>query len=206
MQLLVMLEAMQGILAGLLVAFLLGIAFATGTLLASNDNLRVEERRAVFGLGLVEQDKLQRDFVLLAPFQQLALEVHFLIRQLVYVDELPHYLPFDEPLAVAVATVKVDGTDEGFECVACEVAVVHVVMFVLADKLVESYLNGQLSKRLPLYYLAAGIGQEAFPLAWEVVKDYLADDGIEHGIAQKFQPFVVEGNAALYIFILIMRD
>ena len=44
MQLPVMLESVQSILAGFLVALLLGVTFASATLVTANDNLCVEER------------------------------------------------------------------------------------------------------------------------------------------------------------------
>ena len=66
-QLPVMLEAIQGILARFLMTLFLGIALAAGTLHATYDNLRVEEWRTVFVLCLVEQDVFEGYFVLLAP-------------------------------------------------------------------------------------------------------------------------------------------
>lgn len=47
MQLPVMLESVQSILAGFLVALLLGVAFASAALVPANDNLCIEERRPI---------------------------------------------------------------------------------------------------------------------------------------------------------------
>lgn len=48
MQFLVVLKAVQGILAGFLMALLLRIAFAAGTFMARYDHLCAEQRRAIF--------------------------------------------------------------------------------------------------------------------------------------------------------------
>lgn len=72
-----------------------------------------------------------------------------------------------------------------------------LVVFVLADKLVESYLRCEPSERLSLHNLASCIGEEAFSLLWKVVEDYLTYNGIEHSITKKLEPLVVEGRAAL---------
>ena len=45
-----MVKAVQGIAAGILVAFLLGVAFAAAALMAFDEDLRAEERRAVLVL------------------------------------------------------------------------------------------------------------------------------------------------------------
>ena len=146
MQFVVVLEAVKGILAGFLVAFLFGIAFAASTFRAIDDNLCVEERRTVIVLCFVEQDVFQGDSVLLTPFQQFAFEVHFLISQLVNVDETMQYLLRYEALAMGESPVKIDGTNECFEGIAGEIAVVRLVVFVATDKLVETYLLCQISQ------------------------------------------------------------
>ena len=188
---------MQGITACFLMAFLLRITFAASTFVPIDDHLCVEERRTVFCLCLVEQDVLERDLMFLTPFQQLALEVHFLIGQLVDVYEAMHYLLTDEGLAMSIASVEIDGSDKSLESVAGKVAVVRLVVFVLTDKLVESYFRRQPSERLSLHNLASCIGEEAFSLLWKVVEDYLAYDRVEHGIAKELEPLVVERRATL---------
>ena len=133
----------------------------------------------------------------LTPFQQFALEVNLLISQLVDVYEAMHYLLANEGLAMPIASVEIDGTDEGLESVAGKVAVMRLVVFVLADKLVESYLRCEPSERLSLHNLASCIGEEAFSFLWKVVEDYLTYNGIEHSIAKELEPLVVERRATL---------
>lgn len=197
MQRSVVLEAMQGITACLLMAFFLRITFAASTFVPIDDHLCVEERRTVFCLCLVEQDVLERDLMFLTPLQQFTLEVNLLISQLVDVYEAVHYLLTDEGLAMTVAPVKIDGADKSLESVAGKVAVVRLVVFVLTDKLVESYLRCQPSERFTLHDLASCIGEEAFSLLWKVVEDYLTYNGIEHSVAKELEPLVVERRATL---------
>lgn len=135
--------------------------------------------------------------MLLTPLQQLALEVHFLIGELVDVDELTHYLLADEGLAVPIASVEIDGSDEGFESIAGKVAVVCLVLLVSADELVEAYLLSKPAKRFSLHYLASGVREEPFSLLWKVVEDYLAHHCIEHGIAQELEALVVDRRTTL---------
>lgn len=54
MQLPVVLEAMECILACLLMAFLLGVTFAASTLVSVDDDLCIEERRTVFCLRFIK--------------------------------------------------------------------------------------------------------------------------------------------------------
>ena len=197
MQLPVVLEAVQGVSAGFLMTLFLGVAFAASTFCAVNDDLRVEERRTVFGLCLIKQDIFERDFVLLAPLQQLALEVHLLIGKFVDVYEAMHYLLPDEGLAMTVPSVEINSADECFEGVACEVAVVRLVLFVATNQLVETNLCRQSSQRLALNDFAACVCQEAFSLAREVMIDNLAYDSIQHSISEELQAFIVDWRAAL---------
>ena len=192
-----MLEAMQSILACSLMALLLGIALTTGTFMAAYDNLRIEERRTILCLRLVKQHILEGYLMLLTPFQQLALEVHLLIGNLVQVDETVQYLVRYEALAISIASVQVDGSDECLKRIPTHIAVVHLVVFLASDKLVKAYLGCQLAKRLTLHDLAACISQEAFTLVGEMMIDNLAHDSTQHGIAQELQPLVVERSPAL---------
>ena len=73
----------------------------------------------------------------------------------------------------------------------------RLVVFVLADKLVESYFRCQPSERLSLHNLASCIGEEAFSLLWKVVEDYLAYNCIQNSITKELEPLVVERRATL---------
>ena len=193
MQLSVVLEAMERILACLLMALLLRIAFAASAFVPVDDNLRAEEGRAVFRLRFIKQDVFQFHLMFLTPFQEFALEVHLFVCQLVDVDEALQYPLLHEALAMSVSSVEIDGSDEGFEGVTCKVAVVRLIVLVSADELVETYLRRQSSERFPLHNLASSIRQEAFSFAREMMENYLAHDCIEDCVAKKLEPLVIEG-------------
>ena len=197
MQLPVMLESVQSILAGFLVALLLGVTFASAALVPANDNLCVEERRPIVRLRLVKQDELQGELMLLAPFKEFALEVHLLTGNLVDVYVAMQYLFYDEALAAGIPSVQIDSTYERLECITCQIAVVRLVVVVTADELVETYLYCQLAERFSLDNLATSVRQKAFTLAWKMMEDYFTHYGVQDSIAQELQAFIVERRPAL---------
>ena len=137
--------------------------------------------------------------MLLTPFQELTLEVHLFISELVDIDKTAHYLLPDEGLAMSVSSVEIDGSDEGFEGVACKVAVVRLVVLVSADELVETYLRRQSSERFPLHNLASRIRQETFAFAREVMIDDFAYNRTQNCITKELEAFVVQ---AVSVFAL----
>ena len=74
--------------------------------------------------GLFYQLKGDFHFVLLAPFDELGLEVDFLARHLVKVNVVLEDFLFHELFATFVALVQIDGSDKCFESIAVHVAVV----------------------------------------------------------------------------------
>jgi hypothetical protein len=72
-------------------------------------------------------------------------------------------------------------------------------MAVAVDESVEAGLASQAVKRVALYNLTAGVGQEAFAAALEMVIKDVADNGLQNSIAQILKPFVVLVGAALAV-------
>ena len=188
----VVLEAMQRVFACLLVTLLLGVTFSAGTFKAIDDDLRVEERRTVFGLCLIQQDIFKRDFMLLAPLQQFALEVHLLIGKFVDVYEALQNFLSDEGLAMLIPSVEIDSADERFEGIASKIAVVRLVVFVATNQLIETYLFRQFSQRCTLNNLTSCVRQETFALAGEMMEDDFAHNSTEDSISEELQAFVVD--------------
>ena len=197
MQFPVVLESMQGVPAGLLVAFLLGVALAATTFVTVDNNLGIEKWRAVLRFCFIQQDIFKGYPVFLTPLQKLALEVDFQIGHLVYVNEAVQYFLCYEAFAVSKPPVQIDGTNECLESISGKVVIVHVIAFVFLKEFVQTYLCSELSKRLTLHDFAAGVCQETFTLAGKVMINNLANDSIQYSIAQEFQPFVVDGDSAL---------
>lgn len=185
-------QAMQCVLARILVTLLFGIALASAALLSADEYLCAEIWRAVLHLALGEKNKLKWSPVLLTPLEQLALEVHFLTRHLVNVEEARQYALDDELLAVSISPIEVDCPHEGLECVSRKITIMHLAPAIAPDELVEPYFHSKSAERLALHYLASGVGEKAFAPQGKVMEDDFADDSIQHGIPQKLQPFVVE--------------
>ena len=108
---------------------------------------------------------------------------------------MPEDFLLHELLAAVVALVQVDGAYEGLEGVAVHVAVVRRGARGVFHQFVQPYFHGQLVQRLALHYLGAGVGEEAFAASLEVAVDDVAHNGVQDGVAQEFEPFVVQGAA-----------
>ena len=73
---------------------------------------------------------------------------------------------------------------------------------------------GEAVQRVALHYLAAGARKEAFALAFKVAEDYVAHYRVEYGVAQEFEPLVVDGlalgvalgHAAVHERLLVQAD
>ena len=70
-------------------------------------------------------------------------------------------------------------------------------MCVGLDEAVEPYFGCEPVEGCSLHYLAACAGEESFPLAFVAVEYDVAYYGLEDGIAEEFQPFVVERSPFL---------
>ena len=57
---------------------------------------------------------------------------------------------------------------------------------------VESETDGQSVERLARHDLGAQLGEEAFVAPRELDEQVIGGDGLDHGVAQKLQPFVVD--------------
>ena len=185
-------ELHEGFFGGLLVAFFFGEAFAFAGGDAFEDGIGAELGAVARGVYAFVELEFELDAVLLAPFEELALEVDLLACHVVKVDELADDAVAYEPVAVAVATVEIDGTHEGFKGVATQIIVVGVAGGVLPDERVETRLFCQAVEGVALHEFAACGGEKAFALALVAVEDDVAGDGFEDGVAQKFEAFVVE--------------
>ena len=59
------------------------------------------------------------------------------------------------------------------------------------DELVNAHLLCQFTQRCTTYQLRTGVGQEALTFALKMAEHDIAHDGVEDGVAQEFQTFVV---------------
>ena len=198
---LVLLEDDEALLCRRLLALLLGVAPSTATFQSFYHHHGVENVSPVLVGGLVQVLEVKANAVLLAPFQQFALEVHLLVGHLVHVDDVVEDALLHELHAAFVAKVQVDGTHESLEGIAGHVAVVTVVLLLVGlDEAVQANLHGQLAQRLALNQLAAGIGEEPLTLVFKMTVHHVAHYGIQDGIAQKLHTFVVLVPSVLALY------
>ena len=152
----------------------------------------MEHRVVILVMQLFDEFKGHFHPALLAPFDESRLEVHFFARHLVEVDVVLENLLLYEELAAVVALIQIDGADEGFESIAIHVAVVRGGAGGVLHQLVQSDFHGEFVQCFALHDFGAGVGEESFATAFEMLVDDVAHDGVEDGVAQKFQTFVVD--------------
>jgi hypothetical protein len=98
---------------------------------------------------------------------------------------------FDEAVALPVSAVEINGSHEGFECIAEQIAVVRIELGGANNVIVYAEFERQAIELLALYYFGASVGEIAFAPVGEVFVEYVGYDGVEYGIAEKFEPFVI---------------
>ena len=182
-------------LGGELLALLLAVALAVASVDALDNHAVVKHRATVAVDLLAEQFKTYVDPVLLTPFEELALEVHLFISQLVDVNHLAKDTLLHEVHTSLVTLVEIDGTDECFKSVAAQIAVVRGTMTVGENELIDAHLLRQLVEGVTLNEFGTGIGKKSLALAGEMMVHDVAHNGIENGIAEKLEPLVVDGLA-----------
>ena len=111
-------------LCGILLRFFLGISRTCSGWKPFDANFCLEYGVAVVVEELLNQLKGNLHLILLAPFDELGLEVDFLARHLVKVNVVLEDFLFHELFATFVALVQIDGSDKCFESIAVHVAVV----------------------------------------------------------------------------------
>ena len=142
------------------------------------------------------QDKGDAQLRLLSPFQEVRLEVHFLLRHLVERRVAVYHAFLHEASAASVALIQVDGADERLEGVAEDVTVMRLWAHGGDHHLVQPHLEGDAVKRIALHDLRPCAGQEALLLVGEVFVEDVGHGDAQDSVAQEFQPLVVAGVLA----------
>ena len=175
-------------------AFFFGESVALSAIDAFDDDARDELGGGAVAEHLLrEHFKLDGELVFLAPFDEFALVVFFLLRHFVDVDEAAEDDVAHEFLADGIAAVEVEGSEEGFEGIAVHVTVVgrRDGAFV-QDEFVEPDLHGELVEGVAAHEFAAQGGEVAFLLVGVALVEQVGDDGAEDGVAEVFEPLVVD--------------
>ena len=181
----------HGLLGGKLLALLLGISEADAKLHAL-DAYATAEGGTVGAYGILIY-KLKHDgkLRLLAPLDELALEVVVLLGYLLEVDVLAYEAMLEEAVAPGIATVEVDGAHQCLEGVAGDKAVVGAVDMGRLYEVDKPRLLGNAVETAALHNLAAHRGEEALFLARKRMIEDIAHHSLDDGIAQVFEPFIV---------------
>lgn len=184
-------DVAHGLFGGKLLTLFLGIA-ETGTKLETFYAYAATEGGAV-GAYRVLVHKLEHDgkLCLLAPLDELALEVVVLLGHLLEVDMLSYQAMLEEAVAPGIATVEVDGSHQRLKGVAGDEAVVCVVDVSRLYEVDQPRLLGQAVETAALYNLASHRGEEALLLAGKLVVEDVAHYSLYDGIAQILEPLIV---------------
>ena len=130
--------------------------------------------------------------VLLAPLDQPALEVGLrfgqLFEVLVVVEDVVDQQPVDE----FVSAVEIDRPHHRLERIAEDVLLSGISRSRADDVPVEADLYGQCVERLARHHLRPQLRHEAFVAVGEFDEQVVRSDGLDDGVAQKFQALVVD--------------
>ena len=115
----------QGKLRGKLLALLLGVTLAFSALYTFHYHLIGENRASVLVFLLSQHHELQLHAVLLAPFDEFALEVHLLVSHLINVYHFCQDALLHEFHAGIITTVQINGTNQRFESISSHITVMR---------------------------------------------------------------------------------
>ena len=106
--------------------------------------------------------------------------------------------PVDEqPVDEVVPLVEVDGPHHCLEGVAVDMLLGEVPVAVRNHVAVQPDFAGDGVERLPRDNLRPQLGHEALVTLREFDVEVVRRHGLDDGIAQKFEPFVVDGRTVL---------
>ena len=66
------------------------------------------------------------------------------------------------------------------------------------NKFIQTDLHSQSVQCFTLYDFAAGVSEKTFTFTFEVAEDNVPHDGVQNGVAQKFQPLVINPTSLLF--------
>lgn len=190
-ELFVGLECFQGGLCSQLVTLFLAVAFSCLTIKPFEHYACDEDRCGAVLFLFVNEAELEVETAFLSPFNKFGLEVDFFVCDGIDIDKLSEDAVAHEEHTCVVASVEIDGAYECLEGVAAHVAVVGSIGAVGSYEAFEPHFLGEPVEGFALNDFAAGVGEESFSLAGEVVIEEVAGNGFEDGISEKFQPLVV---------------
>ena len=155
----------HSLFGGKLLALLLGISEARAKL-QSLDAYTATEGGAVGTYGvLIHKFKYDIELRLLAPLDELTLEIVILLGHLININMLTYEPILEEPIAPRIATVEIDSTNECLEGISRDETVVRAVDVGRLNELYQSCLLGNTVESTALYHLAAYRSEKSLFLA-----------------------------------------
>ena len=139
----------------------------------------------------------QGALVLLAPLDQPALEVGLLLGHIDQIDISIQQMVYYQSVGEIVPLVQIERSDHGFERVAVEVFLLGTVVALRDTVPVGPDTDGQLVQRRSADDARPQLRQKALVLLGKLDEQIVRDDRLEHGVAQKFEPLVVDRRAVV---------
>ena len=183
-----------------LLGFLLGISLPFTGMNAFQQNFSLKNRTVELIQRLFNQLIDHFDLILLAPFNQLRLEIDLLAGYFAQIDILADDTVLHEIHAIVISSVQIDGTNQGFKCIASHVTVVSGMAGSEFDEFGQTNLFGHLIQGLARNNLGTGIGQETFTLPIELLIDNITYHRTQYGITQELQALVVEQPSIIQLY------
>ena len=143
-------------------------------------------------LLVVTRAEYDLEVVFLAPLDQPALEVGLRLGQFVEVQGLEINPVDQQPVGELIPLVEVDGTYHRLEGIAVDMLLADARTGVRDDMPIQADFHGQLVERLPRHDLRPQLREEPLVPVGILDEKVVRGNGLYHGVAQEFEPLVVD--------------
>ena len=143
-------------------------------------------------LLVVARAEYNLEVVFLAPLDQPALEVGLRLGQFVEVQGLEINSVDQQPVGELLSLVEVNGAYHRFEGIAVDVFLGNARTGVRDDMPIQADFHGQLVERLPRHDLRPQLREEPLVPVGIFDEKVVRGNGLYHGVAQEFEPLVVD--------------
>ena len=175
-----------------LMTFLFGESLTFTSWNTFNNHCCVERRTRAVRIVSATIYEIEVNAILLFPFQQFTFEIHLLVSHGVEVKYSTDDAFFYELKSISETTVKINGTHQRLKTISFEVWVVRASVCLTLYQAVDAKFFRQFSERLTWHYFRACVGEKSFAFVGILTINNVTHHSFQHGIAEKFQTFVVE--------------
>ena len=170
-----------------------------------NNHRCVERRTRVACIVYAIVYEIEMNAILLFPFQQFTFEIHLLVSHGVEIKHSTDDAFFYELESISETTVKIDGTHQCLKTISFEIRVVRASVSLTLYQAVDAKFFRQFAERLARHDFRACIGEKSFAFIGILAINNVAHHSFQHGIAEKFQAFVVERLIARLFRAIFVR-